>query len=196
MTHGIESCGSSCYHSRVTSHAIDFEDLNRRLNEQGSALGAAELHGVLTGLQCVITSPQPDLWLNVAFGGLDAMPELDGITLSMLEDLYQESVKGLDHLSFEFSLMLPDDDTSVAVRAGALADWATGFLAAVAATGISDWPEEVTEFINDLGQIASQGHQVADDTDSATENDLMELIEYVRVGVMLASTQLAAARES
>lgn len=156
-----------------------------RVEAESSRLGLAtsawELHGALCG------------WL--AGGGADARgwlaqvfadAELPAPDAGSPLDLMREATAAqLADRSFEFELMLPDADASLAERSGALFDWCRGFvgafgLAAGEARGLSD---ESREALADLAKLATAEPQ--DDGDEEDEEALVEIEEFVRVAALL-----------
>lgn len=107
----------------------------------------------------------------------------------LLGTLCDETLRQLDDPGFEFELLLPDDDAELATRTRALAEWCDGFVFGVGAGGhrAADLPEQSAEFLRDAMRIArADADEAGGETDEAA---LVELTEYVRVGVMLTRTE-------
>lgn len=146
-------------------------------------LRPAELHGVTVGIGIgAITGFElqdlVDLVGADALAGAEAVGEFVGATLDAL------------HASdMSFALLLPDDEVRLEERLEALAEWCQGFLAGLVAGleragGISldELPEEVTEIVRDLTAIAQLD---TEQEEAEAEGDFAELVEYVKVGVLL-----------
>jgi uncharacterized protein YgfB (UPF0149 family) len=141
----------------------------------------SELHGSLCG------------WLagGGAAGASWLAPVLVDDTLaapaedSALDRLRVASVAQLADRSFTFGLLLPDSDSPLSERSGALFDWCRGFLGGfgLAAGGRAALSEESTEALGDLARLA--GAQPQDDGDDEDEEALVEIEEFVRVAVLL-----------
>lgn len=141
----------------------------------------SELHGSLCG------------WLAGGGASIAAWPAqvLVDDTLatpgagSPLDQLRIASAAQLVDRSFTFTLLLPDSDTSLAERSGALFDWCRGFLGAfgLAAGSKASLSQEGTEALSDLAKLA--GAQPQDDGDDEDEEALVEIEEFVRVAVLL-----------
>lgn len=92
---------------------------------------------------------------------------------------------------FSFELLLPDNEPSMSVRLSILVEWVNTFLSALGLagfTGKEGLTEDALEFVHDLDKIA-RVEQDAEDTEGE-ELDLMEIIEYVRTGVMVLHGEL------
>ena len=102
-----------------------------------------------------------------------------------LDELRLASAAQLADRSFEFELLLPDADASLAERSGALFEWCRGFLGGfgLAAGAKPPLSEEGSEALGDLAKLAAA--QPQDDGDEEDEEALVEIEEFVRVAVLL-----------
>lgn len=144
-------------------------------------MAASELHGALCG------------WL--AGGGANDRQWLASILVddallppeagSALDELRQVSAAQLADRSFDFGLLMPDADTSLAERSGALFDWCRGFLGGfgLAAGASPALSPESSEALGDLAKLASA--QAQDDGDEEDEAALVEIEEFVRIATLL-----------
>src|SRR3546814_3858346 len=91
------------------------------------------------------------------------------------------SAAQLEDQSFEFALLLPDDDAGLAERSGALFEWCRGFLGAFGLAAGKDPPlsDESREALTDIARLAAASPQ--DDGDEEDEQALAEIEEFVRV---------------
>ena len=149
----------------------------------GLALGMtpAELHGALTGWFAGGGADSPD-WLAHVMAD-PALPQVaQGSPLDVLRSASQAQ---LSDRGFSFELLLPEGDTTLGERSGALFDWCRGFLGAFGmATGAKPpLSEEGEEALNDLARLATATAQ--DDGDEDDEEALAEIEEFVRVAVLL-----------
>lgn len=109
-------------------------------------------------------------------------------------NLYDVTVAQLDNPDLEFSLLLPDDDEPLLARSVALGEWCEGFLYGLSLGGVKDFSmfsEETREFAEDLVDI-SRLEQEPDDSEE-NESALFDIIEYVRMGVIMLHDELAPA---
>lgn len=141
----------------------------------------SELHGSLCGWLAG-GGASDRLWL----GKVLADPSLPEVSEgSALDELRLASAAQLADRSFEFELLLPGADASLAERSGALFDWCRGFLggfglAAGAAAALSD---DSREALADVAKLAAA--QPQDEGDEEDEEALVELEEFVRVAALL-----------
>lgn len=109
--------------------------------------------------------------------------------LDLVGELMEETRQDLD-AGMRFELLLPGDEESLDERTSSLADWARGFVLALlrgdesAVTGLGG---DSGEFLQDLIKIgeARPGGQTEED-----ERALVEIEEYIRVGVQLVFEDL------
>ena len=195
---------------------IEFNGLTASLRQLGVSSSAAEIHGLLCGLLCARGHVSIEEWIQAVREegalaaettghekilrpaarlemGFTAVPEN-----SPLIGLYWETVRRLGGDEYDFQLVLPDDEQSLAVRADALADWCQGFIYGLGIGGMTDvdlLSDEVREVVHDLTEIS----QAAYEDDEELESDecaYMEVVEYARAGVMLVFEELEADRDT
>lgn len=147
----------------------------------GLGVAASELHGALCGWLAGGGGGALN-WLALVFVD-DALPAI--AAGSTLDTLCQVSAGQLEDRSFEFQLLLPEADASLATRSGALFDWCRGFLGGFGlAVGTSPpLSDEGSEALSDIAKLASATAQ--DDGDQEDEAALAEIEEFVRVAVLL-----------
>lgn len=144
----------------------------------------AQIHGLICGYLCVLADKMKDLF----FSGANKNHELKEI----LSQVYEGTYRQLSEFSFEFNLLLPDDDTDINIRAEALGLWSQGFLTGLSNSGISIENHEhanVKEAMDDIVEIANInfGDIVANEED---ESAYFELVEYVRLSVLMIFHEL------
>ena len=164
-------------------------------------LSVAEIHGVVCGLA---------IWQDGDFH-LQELIDLVGVDALTDESSVEAFVNATDEAlraeDMSFAPLLPDETAPLDGRLDALAEWCAGFLAGFAAAGsprglesLDLLPEEVREIVGDLSVITdidvdafasadgvgAQGaaSDASDGTDAA-EADLMQIQEFVKVGVLL-----------
>lgn len=175
--------------------AVSFEQLEDKLSSCDTTMRAAEAHGMLSGVMC--SGSQADggaSWLNELLEGKDRNNLLIREMAGMLEELVKQTLQGFEDDNFEFALLLPDDQEPLARRMLALAEWCQGFYMGLALAGVTDiesLPENSREFVQDIMDIA----QLEIDENSGEEEEAAytEVLEYVRVGVLLVREELRVA---
>jgi uncharacterized protein YgfB (UPF0149 family) len=180
---------------------MDWSLVNTALRRLGIGSDAAENHGVLCGLLCARGPDVERAWIDLLRDEqAQATPagteqEAGPGAWEDLSRLYRETIGQLRDESFVFLLLLPDDSQPLQLRAEAMTEWCQGFLYGLAAGGLEDYsvlPEEVREIAEDIVEISratTDGEEGESD-----EAAYSELIEYLRVGVILVFETLEAER--
>ena len=170
------------------------------LDRHRLGLGAAELHGSVVGYLCAGGGVSGGHWCQALT--LDALADVikdDPDTARLMQDFLRRAEAELRDPGLGFEPLLPDVERPLAERANALLDWCRGYLGGLglAPAGRSAaWSAEAREILADFARIAASpplGSPGGPDEDE-DEADLMELLEYVRVGVLLLQAELGAAR--
>lgn len=168
----------------------DIADAFVRANLMGSP---AELHGLLCGrIGGGEQLSEEELVATVA-EFLDVAPERVEDLGDMLPELYRFSSGQICSSGFEFSPLLPDDDFSLNERLASLGEWCQGFLFGLGNSGLSVETELTGDIADALGDLASISHVGAlEDENDAEEDEVSytELVEYVRVAVLLIYAEL------
>jgi len=149
-----------------------------------SGPGAAECHGLLCAL-LTFAGDDAAVLLGRLLGYSSDEIEIPPQLAPMLGDLVQASAAWLGGGDYDFRLFLPDDTAPLGERAGALGDWCRGYLDGMLEAGINDFdtlPAESAEMVRDMAAISAL--DVTDDP-GGSEADLVQLEEYVRVGIQL-----------
>ncbi len=203
----------------MTNHrkAVDFSEIDTVLERLGVIYAASEIHGVLCGLLCVKGYVSYDDWIALLHEEQKIQPRWfkEGISddnpaglqpdaeetatseWGLLQDLYDETLTQLNDDDYGFSLLLPDDEQPLRRRTEALVEWCDGFLFGLGAGEIKDFaqlPDDVNEISHDLAEISRAYHE--DETTEADEVAYTELVEYVRVGVLVIYEALQVTREA
>jgi uncharacterized protein YgfB (UPF0149 family) len=159
-----------------------FADIADLLSAVKSTFHPAEVHGLLCG-HIAGTSGKMDHHIEKLVLGKKKNPEYREV----LRQLYEISYHQMSEFSFEFTLLLPEDDSNINIRTEALGLWCQGFLTGLQQTNVPIQNREesdVTETINDFIEIAQVNYgDIADDDEDETA--YFELLEYVRLGALL-----------
>ncbi len=164
----------------------------RVLDSTGASLGLAEGQGILCGRICSGRDVDVAGWIREVIGG-DAAGDL-GRCEQVLEAVSEETQARLSSSEFGFQPFLPDDDHPIELRCQELARWCQGFLYGLGASGrldLSGLGVDAREVISDLSAFTSlaSGGESED-----LERDYYELVEYLRVGVMLINEETSERR--
>ena len=165
----------------------DYSDTKLALYRAQAPLDAAESHGVLCGMLSARGSLQWEAWLDEFLEDWDAAAE----SMRVLRELFDTTMQELLSEDLAFELYLPHDAAPLHERTQALASWCQGYLYGLGAGGIgerSDLPPDTRELIEDFSALA----QAETGAGSAEELEriYVELVEFVRVGVLLIQEEL------
>jgi len=155
---------------------------------------ASEIHGLLCGLISATDSDANTSWQTALFPDKKRKSKK---LQTALEQLYEASYHELSEFSFEFSLVLPDDDAALNHRAESLGRWCQGFLTGLKRGDITakkeGLPAEISETLNDIGEIALVNFDGVT-TNDEDETAYYELVEYVRLAVLTIYHELKPKR--
>ena len=178
----------------------EIEILDEALFKVNAMMGAAESHGVLCGMLCARGAIELSEWIGHVLGDQEEGNVLLHDTVHLLSELHQVTMEKVNDISGSFYMLLPDDDDDLIGRTEALADWCQGFIYGLAAGGINDdtkLPGDTQEILQDFVEISRAGHYAGDDdvieaADVSEEDEqaFVEVVEYVRTGVLLINEEL------
>ncbi len=150
----------------------------------------SECHGLVCGL--LSAAPDTDeARFRVALRQSELLASSAPLVDELMDGLLRISRDQLDDAEMGFELWLPDDNETLGNRTRCLAQWCSGYLTGLAeihGARLADLSEQVSEVIQDLSQISTANVEGGDD--DAEEDALMEITEYVRVGVLLIREEL------
>ena len=168
-----------------------FDTLDSALRDASAELEAAEAHGILSGLACFGGTSGVAILQGEVFGERASDTDL-GECPGLLSQLWQNTCGALHSDEYTFEPMLPDDDVRLDHRTRAFGEWCAGFLAGLGLGGVrqmnAEFSDESTEFLHDLNEMSRIEPDLTFDEES--EAAYAELVEYVRVGVMLLSEEV------
>jgi len=178
------------------SQLPDFEHTLALSQGNLDAGGLAECHAVACGLLVRKHSALGNAYLDL-LAALQVVSEPGPALREALLELYAVAAEQLDDEQLRFGIWLPDDDEPLERRTDALAQWCSGFLAALG-SGMEGQLEtlsaEAGEALADLAEIARadagdeepEAAAVAEDEEQA----YAEIVEYIRVVVLMLREDL------
>lgn len=151
-------------------------------------VSVSESHGILSGVLCA--DPQNGiLYLTHSFTQPAVAEVLPKPYIQLLHQLSQATEQQLNHPDFGFQMALAEDEAPLEQRCLSLAEWCQGFLLGINLYGEdSRYRGEVREALQDIAQISSQLFSL-ETIDSQSEADWVEIVEYVRVAVLVVHTE-------
>lgn len=173
---------------------LQYKEIDQALSEHRIGINASELHGSLCGYLCAGGVAGAQAWCEAL--ALEALQDLisdDAGARRTFDQFFNQSQARLIDPQLAFEPMLPDAEDRLPQRAAALVEWCRGFVGGLGLAGndgagaLSDDGQEV---LGDLSRIAASDLVSGDSDDD--EADFTEVVEYVRVGVLLLMTELTA----
>lgn len=149
----------------------------------------AEIHGILCGMLCADSDITVRRWIDQVNS---ETTEVNLLGQDTLQEIFKATVSQLGDMQMSFQLLLPDDDQELADRTAALSRWCQGFLFGLGLAIDSDYqlPAELQEFFTDLTKLSQVNFLDTGDATESDEADYAEIVEYIRVGVMLTNQEL------
>ena len=163
-----------------------YNQLTKALSQVDTDTDAAECHGMLCGMLSAHEKFDPTQWLSFVAGRDELAPFGPEGSGHLVWDMLKDTKGALASGEFDLRLVLPSEEESSAIRARALVNWCRGYLSAFGtggAKGFQKLDEDGKEFVADLTKIAQMNTEI----ETTEENDsmLMELAEFLKVGVLL-----------
>ncbi len=177
----------------MTEESPDYTAIAEAIEHLGGQQEPAEVHGTLTGLLCANGQAPAELWLQHLFPNIRQDDLLAAEAVTTLKRLHEATRQQLSDPTCEFRLLLPTDDASLDARVHALGEWCQGFLAGLALGGIKDFrplPDDAREIVEDIVEIARADSSYTFTGNEEDENAYAELVEYLRVGVLLVNEEI------
>ena len=176
---------------------VDFDRLEAALDRVEAHASASESHGILCGLLCVRPRAEPAEWTGLFLEESEPDGAFEAECNGLLDRLREQTIRQLDSPDCDFHPLLPDDSTALVERTRLLGAWCTGFLYGLGMAGDEPFQrlsDESREFVADLGEIT----RIEAEPEAGEENEsaYAEVVEYVRVAVLMVYEDLRAYRDS
>lgn len=164
---------------------IDHDELGSLLYDAGMEIGASFCHGMLSAYHCV-KGKASEMSVAACIKQIAAQDTLPPATKRQLHDLAHQIVEALNSPDLDYQLLLAQDDDPLLERATDVAEWCQGFLQGIGLAGEKDIKGEMREFVTDVIAISQLDEEMNDSVEKSSEDeaDLMEIVEYLRVGVL------------
>jgi len=169
----------------------DYRNIDHALQRVDSNYEAADCHGVICGVLAVDDALSRSLWMDEVMVVNSETKPVSAESRLLLNELFAITRDQLYGTDLSFIPLLPDDRVALRERVRALRKWCEGFTYGLALAGVHKdtlLPEDVVEIIKDLSEIAKA--EVDDDIDEQDELAYVELVEYIKVSVLLTREEL------
>lgn len=177
---------------------VDYYQLSQALERCQIAADAAECQGAMSAVICLTGEDGMENWLAAHFPELETGVAQGNALASeakaLITELYKTTLNSLGQGNLDYALMMPDDEDSIFERTDALGHWCQGFMLGMRFSGVSDpgqFSGELAEILDDIREISQVSAEALENTEEE-EQSYTELVEYLRVGVMLFCETLRA----
>lgn len=173
---------------------MDYAACRDALERAEADVTAAEFHGTLCAMLCA----RPDLAMEACVAEIVVCehPPEGRAWSRVLREHGERSRRAFAEGDFDLELLLPEEGASITERSDALGDWCRGFLYGLGVAG-GDFSERLSddarEVVADLVEFTRL--DVEEEACEQAEKALTEIVEYLRVGVLLIYEELARARD-
>ena len=172
-----------------------FDEVSNELGRLGLAVQGAECHGAMCGYLCANHGEDFSYWCSSILSpmaseeaeGDAVLVDISDASTSILKDLFDVTAKQIADVECGLQMLLPDDDEALGDRVEALSMWCQGFLyglTVVAVQEMSHYSAEGQEVLEDIVKISQTGLDAGEDSEES-EVAYAEIVEYVRIGVLL-----------
>lgn len=170
---------------------MEFDQLNNALKVHPELESPSFLQGMLAGLMCGDADLREAVWIKRLLEEAEVKTVKESL-LVLLHELYLETDKTLNGSGFELTMCLPDENEPLSWRAAMIGQWCEGFLYGLGLAGQSEskLTGDLGELLRDFGDIARIEISGLDEISDEDEADFMELVEFVKIGVLTLNEAL------
>ena len=175
---------------------VDYSTVNTQLISANAGVWASESHGFLCGIFCSSNTLASVLWQDYLLVGIENEVDFDQ-SFALLADLATQTSTEILSDELIFTPLLPDDESPIIERSNSISEWCAGFVSGLNVGAVDkklDLGSEGDEFVKDIISISRMEKKVSEGEDS--EVAYSEIVEYIRVGVILIYQQLHKNTES
>ena len=167
---------------------MDKEEIEQTLAKLNVEMDASECQGLLVGLLLAKGSVSSSEIQQALAPSLDAGNLLAQEAFKQIQKLMDSTQAQLSDSTCDFNPMLADDGDSMEDKLDMLSAWVQGLLMGLAHGGVKDYaklPAEAAEIAEDMVEMAQVNSYELEDDAEANEESYMELVEYLRTGILL-----------
>lgn len=170
---------------------MNFDQISEAMASYPELESPSFLQGMLMGLMCGEGDLKESAWIKKILEEADIKKVKESFLL-VLHELYLETEKSLNGSGFELVICIPEDDESLKFRAAMLGQWCEGFLYGMGLVGQTEegLKGDVAELVRDFSDIARIEILDLDEPSDEEESDFMQLVEFVKIGVLTINENL------
>lgn len=169
----------------------EYNQIKNALTSVQSPYSPEDCHGMLCAMLIVNNSLKFKRWLDEICTHARSEHEITLSEHDALSTLYDQTRQELNDALLNFSLLIPEENSSLSERVSSLKKWCDGFLFGLALAGVKDMsqlPEDSFEIMQDIVTISQASED--DEEDEMNEAAYLDIVEYVRMGVLLVNEEL------
>ncbi len=180
----------------ISLHLPDYYTFIEAIASLALPISASELHGVMCGYLCAGATRDGEAYLRALMTS-QPEPAKRAATVALF-GVYAVSHQQIVNFTFEFQLLLPDEQEPLADRAHAFREWCEGFMQGIRMAGASydelqeEEAQEAMQHLLEFSQLDCDELQ----TDEEDERALMEVCEYARMAVLHIYSDLQSSKSS
>jgi hypothetical protein len=172
---------------------MNYAQIDASLKTAFAREDAAFLHGFWHGLNASHAEWSLKLWLDALIEEFD-ISSIPAELLKAFQQIHVDSQAQLDDDPLTMTLLIPDDETALTLRALALQQWCQGYLYGLGlGERIKNWkalPKEFREWIEDITHISQLDENSVTDCEE-DEASFVDLSEYVRMAAAHIAEHIA-----
>ena len=183
---------------RYMDKIIDHFEIEEAFQKGDADYKVSEAQAIACGMLSVNIAADKIAWTQLLFGKIDPNSDVQVKAVQLAGELFEQSKLQLQDSNLSFELLLPDEDEPLIARVSSLQEWCSGFLLGIGIAGIKDHkklPEDTRELLADFTEIGTSGEFNLED-ESGSEEALLEISEYIRMGVLLINEELQPIKQS
>ncbi len=175
------------------SQTINFDLAKEALEHLNTDDSISSAHGILCGFSCAKKDISMDDWLNEVLASIDLNNINEKESHQVMAEIFNSTTEQLGDPTLNFWPLLADDSCSLSDQASSLVEWCQGFLVGLGLSEVQGSEDEVMEMIKDISEIGQLEVDLMDDEDNA--QDLNEIIEFIRIGVLFIQETLQPSKQ-
>jgi len=164
---------------------MDFEAMAQKMQAHPELESPSFIQGILAGMVTADGQTTETQWIKQLLIEAQAQSVKESF-LKGLHQLYYQTLEGLNDSQFRLVLCLPQASAGLDWRAQMLAQFCEGFLYGLGLQGgrLDALQDEPAEALQDFSNIAQMDVAELAEATEQDEADFLELVEYVKVGVL------------
>ena len=181
-----------------TNTDFNYSQFESTLQKGNADYLPAESQAIACGMLVVNISADKLKWVQLLVGDIDPNDSAQHTAIAELGQLFDLVKQQLQDSNLAFDLLLPDDNVALTERVKAIQEWCSGFLLGISLAGVQDQrslPEDTRDLLADFTEIGTSGDFDLDD-ENESEEALAEIVEYIRMGVLLINEEFQPLKQS